>query len=239
MTPFDLIIFDCDGTLVDSEYLHNKVIADLLAALGLPQFTVEYNMRHFMGKGMEEAIALIEADGGRALPAAFPDDYVREVNARAAAELKVIDGVPETLARVAAAGLKICVASNGERDNVLGLIRAARLDTVFPDALIFTKSQVARPKPAPDLFLHAAETMGAAPARTLVIEDSVVRPRQALRKLVPTGCEGASEYAGPGNFDGTPAVVGTDAHGGIPVRDLLDGRRRQERNFALTRNVGD
>ena len=176
---FDLIIFDCDGTLVDTEYLHNVVIADLLTSLGHPQFTVQHNLEHFAGLGMEAAVAKIEAETGRQLPATFLRDYIAEVTRRFATELKVIEGVLETLARLRGR-VKICVASNGEHDNVMASLVAGRLTEFFPDASIFTKAQVAYPKPAPDLFLFAAKKMGADPARTLVIEDSVTGARAGV-----------------------------------------------------------
>ena len=179
MKNFDLIIFDCDGTLVDTEYLHNVVIADLLASYGHPQFTVGYNLEHFAGLGMEAAVARIEAATGQPLPATFMGDYIAEVTRRFATELKVLDGVLETLARFHGR-LPICVASNGERANVVASLIAGKLTRFFPDAAIFTKSQVERPKPAPDLFLFAARTMGASPPRTLVIEDSVTGARAGV-----------------------------------------------------------
>jgi beta-phosphoglucomutase-like phosphatase (HAD superfamily) len=169
---YDLIIFDCDGTLVDSEYLNNKVVADQLAELGLPQYDTAHNIAAFAGKGMHEVINTVKADTGRDLPANFTAEYSRRVNEGLAEHMKVIDDVHETL-RHFHGRVKICVGSNGERSNVTRMIEVGGMTEFFPEAHIFTKDMVRNAKPAPDLFLFAAAKMGAPPARTLVIEDSI------------------------------------------------------------------
>jgi HAD superfamily hydrolase (TIGR01509 family) len=169
---YDLIIFDCDGTLVDSEYLHNKVVADLLTGMGYSKYDVAYTLNAFAGKGMGEVVRTVEEEIGQTLPASFIPDYVRQVNERLHELMRPIEGVLETIHHCNAR-VKICIGSNGEHDNVLALVNAAGLGPYFPPQTIFTKDMVTHAKPAPDLFLHAAEKMGVSPARTLVIEDSV------------------------------------------------------------------
>lgn len=171
-SAFDLIIFDCDGTLVDTEYLHNKVVSDHLAVLGYPQFTVEYNLIHFAGKGMETCAAMIEKVIGEILPANFVENYVADVTRRMPELLRNIDGVHEVIEHCQGR-MKICVGSNGERANVLRSLEIGGFAEFFPLENVFTKNQVKHGKPAPDLFLLAAERMGATPKRTVVIEDSV------------------------------------------------------------------
>lgn len=174
--PFDLIIFDCDGTLVDSEVIHNQSISDLLTGMGHSRFDLEYALAHFVGKGMEEVFRHLEAEIGSSLPARFLPDYVRMVEQRMESSLKAIDGVHEVLAGLPEK-IKKCVASNGEMSNVTTAIRVTGLEPYFPSALIFTKDMVARAKPAPDLFLHAAAKTGVHPSRAVVIEDSVTGVR--------------------------------------------------------------
>jgi HAD superfamily hydrolase (TIGR01509 family) len=169
---YDLIIFDCDGTLVDSEYLNNKAVADLLAERGLPQYDVAYALEHFAAKTMKEVREIVLRDTGIVLPDSFSADFVARVQAALPTELKMIEGVLETLEALHVE-IPVCVASNGERSNVRTCLEIAGLTPFFPDARVFTKNMVKHPKPAPDLFLLAAEKMGAAPARTLVVEDSV------------------------------------------------------------------
>jgi HAD superfamily hydrolase (TIGR01509 family) len=169
---YDLIIFDCDGTLVDSEYLNNKAVADLLAELGLPQYDVAYALEHFAARTMKEVREIVLRDTGIVLPDSFSADFVARVQAVLPTELKIIEGVLETL-QALHVRIPVCVASNGERSNVRTCLEIAGLTPFFPDACVFTKNMVKHPKPAPDLFLLAAQTMGADPSRTLVVEDSV------------------------------------------------------------------
>lgn len=167
-----LIIFDCDGTLVDSEHLNNKATADVLAGLGLPQYDTEYCLRHFAGKSMTEMAAFILAETGVALPADFVTRYAALVQARMKDELRAIPGVKDVLTALARDVL-MCVGSNGERTNVLTSLAMTGLDRYFPDSMVFTKNMVQRPKPAPDLFLFAADALRADPAMTVVVEDSI------------------------------------------------------------------
>ena len=179
MENFDLVIFDCDGTLVDSEYLHNVIVADLLGSHGMTQFTLDYNLEHFAGKGMDAVLVQIAETAGRPAPPQFMEEYVAEFGRRVRTELKLIDGVLEILTGLDPA-LKTCIASNGEVGNVRAQIEAVGLDRFFSPERVFTKAQVVNPKPAPDLFLFAARQMGAEPARTLVIEDSLTGAKAGL-----------------------------------------------------------
>ncbi len=172
MGAYDLIIFDCDGTLVDSEYLNNKVTSDLLTGYGFPQYTTEHLIEAFAGLSMSDVKRIVEAETGTILPPSFLTDYMVRVNDEVPSLLKQIDGVVDTIDRLRH-DIRICVGSNGERSNVLRSIKYAGLGPYFPDDVVFTKDMVAHAKPAPDLFLLAAEKMGAAPERTLVIEDSI------------------------------------------------------------------
>lgn len=169
---FDLVIFDCDGTLVNSEYLNNKVVAEYLNALGFAQYTPEYAFQHFAGKTLEDIRIAVKADTGRTIPDDFTARYIAGVEASLAEYLEPVEQVGEVVAGCAAR-LAVCVASNGERPNVLSCLRIAGLTGLLPEDKVFTKDMVARGKPAPDLFLYAARKMGCEPSRALVIEDSV------------------------------------------------------------------
>lgn len=170
-SPYDTIIFDCDGTLTDSEYLNNKANADMLAKLGFPQYTVEYSMENFVGVALSEIKKIIEAKEGRAIPDNYVPDYIRLVAEYQQTMLKPVEGAVEA-AHELTSRFKTCVASNGERSNVISSLQAVGLYDLFGEDRTFTKIQVARGKPAPDLFLFAADRIGAVPEKCIVIEDS-------------------------------------------------------------------
>ena len=164
----DLIIFDCDGVLVDSEVISCRAHAETLTRHGYP-ITAEEVLQRFLGLSDREARLIVEAEIGRGLP----DDFEMQMKQAAlrlyADDLHLIPHIAET---VAAIGLPKCVASSGTPEKIRhGLKCAGLYDMLVPH--IFSAVQVKRGKPAPDLFLFAAEQMGAAPERCIVIEDSV------------------------------------------------------------------
>jgi len=161
-----LLIFDCDGVLVDSEPLACQVDADVLTALGLP-YTADDIARQFVGKSMRDMIARIEADHGRRLPGDFAEQINRALFARFETDLRPIAGVREAILSLP---YRRCVASSSVPERIALSLRVTGLADVFDD--IFSATQVARGKPAPDLFLFAADRMGAKPEECLVVEDS-------------------------------------------------------------------
>ncbi len=169
---FDLILFDCDGTLVDSEYMNNLATLQLLAEEGITQYDMEYAFAYFVGLRLKNILANITQETGYVFPDNMSDRYVAKAERLMPEYLKIIPGAAELIS-FAKDKTKICVASNGQRDNVLSSLDMTGLRQFFPDEHVFTGVQVANPKPAPDLFLLAAERMGAQPSRCLVIEDSV------------------------------------------------------------------
>jgi HAD superfamily hydrolase (TIGR01509 family) len=164
----ELVIFDCDGVLVDSEPIANEILAESLTAIGLPTSAGQAVAR-FAGRSMAAIAGLAEADLGRPLPASFIDDVQRRTFAAFRARLKAVPGVAEALARIP---VPVCVASSGAPEKIALSLSVTGLARRF-EGRLFSASQVARGKPHPDLFLLAARAMGAAPARTAVIEDSV------------------------------------------------------------------
>jgi len=164
---FKLVIFDCDGVLIDSEPIANRVFRDQLAVAGL-DLPLDKVMSTFVGNTKDGCIELAGRMLGRPLPPDFGDQWDRELFVALRAEVKPVEGIPDLLASMR---IPYCVASNGNRDRMQLALEAAGL-LRFVDGRIFTASQVARPKPAPDLFLHAAKTMGAEPRDCVVIEDT-------------------------------------------------------------------
>jgi HAD superfamily hydrolase (TIGR01509 family) len=164
----DLIIFDCDGVLVDSEVISCRAHAEALTRHGYP-ITSEQVLDRFLGVSDREARMAVEAELGRSLPVDFEAQMKHAALRRYPEDLTNIPYVGEAIAAI---DLPKCVASSGTPEKIRhGLSCAGLYDRLAPH--IFSAVQVKRGKPAPDLFLFAAEQMQAAPARCLVIEDSV------------------------------------------------------------------
>jgi HAD superfamily hydrolase (TIGR01509 family) len=162
------VIFDCDGVLVDTELISNRVLAELLTEAGVPT-TFEDCMRDYRGRAMASVLAIAERRRGGALPFDVAERYYAEVKAVFARELEPVPGVIAALDRIA---LPSCVASSGPHHKMAVTLRTTGLWQRF-EGRIFSASEVAAGKPAPDLFLHAAARMGFDPRSTAVVEDSV------------------------------------------------------------------
>ncbi len=171
-TTTDLIIFDCDGTLVDSEHLNNLAVIEILHANGLTDYTLEYSLNEFTGLRFGAILKVVSGQTGYVFPETSARDFLKAVARLSPLYMKSIESAEDVVAH-AAERTKICVASNGERNNVLTSLKFANLQRFFPDNIVYTALMVENPKPAPDLFLYAAEQNQTDPARCLVIEDSV------------------------------------------------------------------
>lgn len=174
----ELVILDCDGVLVDSEPITNRILAEDMTRHGLPLST-EGAIDLFVGGTIKSAF-----DQARTLGAALPDDWVEDFYDRMikalGQEVVAIAGAHALLDRLDSEGIPYCVASNGPmRKMDVTLTRAALWPRV--EGRIFSAHDVGVAKPDPGLFLHAAKAMGASPSRAVVIEDSVsgVRAAQA------------------------------------------------------------
>jgi HAD superfamily hydrolase (TIGR01509 family) len=164
---FDLIIFDCDGVLVDSEVIACRVDADTLTRHGYP-IAADQVLHRFLGRSMREINREIEAELGRSLPDDFGTQRLEELYRSFAAELEAVPHIHATLDTIAQ---PVCVASSGTHERMrISLGRAGLYDRFAPH--IFSATQVRNGKPAPDLFLFAAEQMAMSPRQCLVIEDS-------------------------------------------------------------------
>ena len=168
--PLDLVIFDCDGVLVDSEPVVNRVEAALFTTLGYPLDVTEAR-RRMQGKTVGQVAELVAAELGRALTAEELYTWGMTTALGLVEELQPVAGVRDVIAQVAAWKIPACVASQSPLPRVRLSLAVTQLAEPF-GANMFTASMVARPKPAPDLFLYAAEKMAAAPQRTVVVEDS-------------------------------------------------------------------
>jgi D-ribulokinase len=164
----EVVIFDCDGVLVDSEVIALAVTRRRLGEAGL-RLTDEETRERFLGLRLETVVRRVESELGAQLPKEFPDDLSREILGAFARELKGIEGVRQALSGLAA---RVCVASSSAPERLNFALRVAGYETLFAPN-IFSAAEVAQGKPSPDLFLFAARAMGAAPKDCLVIEDSV------------------------------------------------------------------
>ncbi|MEL6867425.1 MAG: HAD family hydrolase [Bacteroidota bacterium] len=167
MNPPQLIIFDCDGVLVDSEAISNHVVAELLTEIGLPT-TGEEAVQLFAGTSMTYIRSYFRAQTGKEAPTDFEATYRKITYDAFTKELKAIEGIEEVLGQLKQTR---CVASNGPMEKVRFNLKLTGLINYFDDHL-FSAYDIQKWKPEPDLYLHAATKMGFAPADCLVIEDS-------------------------------------------------------------------
>lgn len=167
MSRFELVIFDCDGVLVDSERITNRVYCAMLNDLGL-ELSLQDMFDKFVGRSTGQNLALIT----EMLGAPPPDEFFPAYQARAwealKSEVTPIPGIPELIRQLA---LPSCVASSGEAEKIRITLGATGLLPHF-EGRIFSVRDVEHPKPAPDLYLLAAKTMGVSPSRCAVVEDT-------------------------------------------------------------------
>ncbi len=171
---FDCVIFDCDGVLVDSEPIVNRVLNEMLNELGI-RISLEESTRMFLGRAVREELDNIARMRGAPLPENWLSTWLVRRNQVLEAEVEAVPHVREAIAAIAATGMPICVASGADRVKVkLQLTRTGLVELFHQDARehIFSATEVERSKPAPDVYLLAARTMGVEPARCAVIEDS-------------------------------------------------------------------
>jgi HAD superfamily hydrolase (TIGR01509 family) len=166
---FDLVIFDCDGVLVDTEPIANRVLVEVLGELDLAM-TPDECSRTFLGRSAPACCDIIQDRLGRPLPAHFLRDWEARMHAAFRTDVTAIPGIADALDQIT---IPLCVASSGSHARMeitlgtTGLLRRLR-------GRIFSSADVPRGKPFPDLYLHAAQVMGVAPLRCAVIEDTVV-----------------------------------------------------------------
>ncbi|WP_025602172.1 HAD family hydrolase [Burkholderia sp. WSM2230] len=170
--PFDAVLFDCDGVLVDSEPITNRVLTEMLGELGW-QLSVEETMRIFVGKAVKDEAPLIEARTGVAITTDWLMEFRARRNAALDKELKAIDGAAVAVRSLhATLNGRIAVASGADRIKVeLQLKKTGILDCF--EGRIFSGHETPRSKPFPDVYLAAAAALEVAPARCAIVEDTV------------------------------------------------------------------
>ena len=166
-TVFDLVIFDCDGVLVDSEWIAVRIDAVVLERLGWPLSEAEI-IERFVGRSEAYMTGEIERAIGRPLPAGWEGEFTPLYREALEAELTPVDGVVAALDRIST---PTCVASSSTHERLHFTLGLTGLLERF-EGRIFSSTDVVHGKPAPDLFLHAAAALGADPARCAVVEDS-------------------------------------------------------------------
>ncbi|MFD9332785.1 HAD family hydrolase [Streptomyces sp. NPDC060065] len=176
---YELIIFDNDGVLVDSEPISNTLLAAYLTELGHPT-SYEESLRDYMGSAMHRVHDLVEERTGQRLPADFDEVFHGRVFAAFERELEPVPGAVQVLEKLAADGVPYCVASSGSHERISVGHRKTGLDRWFDEGRVFSSQDVGRGKPAPDLFLYAAERMGVAPEKCVVVEDSPLGVQAAV-----------------------------------------------------------
>lgn len=162
------VIFDCDGVLIDSENLSMRVWMQLLEARQI-HIDQQYFFEHFLGRRFEHVKAVIKQDFKLIVDDSLAQQFACELKQIFEKELKPTDGINEVLTSL---NVPYCLATSSSRERTRIALNATGLERYFSEAQIFTAADVARGKPAPDLFLHAANQHGVLPAHCLVIEDS-------------------------------------------------------------------
>ena len=176
---WDLVLFDCDGVLVDSEPIANRVLAELLGEIGLA-ITYEETVRTFTGYSMRVCLDIIAERLGRPAPPDFTDRYHTRAAAAFRRELRPVPGIDAVLDFVEhGLAVPFCVASSSGHET---LRTTLGLTGLLPrvEGRLFSAADVARGKPHPDLFLYAARATGADPARCAVVEDTTVGARAGI-----------------------------------------------------------
>jgi len=172
------VLFDCDGVLADSEGLVNRLVAEELTARGWP-ISAEACRETFLGMALPAMLPMIEARVGR-LPARWPEMLSVRIAAAMCREAEPVPGALEAVRAVAGAGLPVAVASNSARAELEAKLDRLGLAAVFAGR-VFSFEDVARPKPAPDIYLAAARACDAAPGDCVVVEDSLLGVRAGVR----------------------------------------------------------
>ena len=167
---YKLVVFDCDGVLVDSEAIGNRFISEALTLAGIP-ISAEGALSQFLGGKLTQIKEDAEKQLGFSLPSNWVDEIYKKQFSEFRKNLKSIDGIEDVLDVLERINIPICVGSNGPMNKMEVSLGVTKLKDRFLGR-IFSADQVANPKPAPDLYLYCADQMGVLPQHCLVIEDS-------------------------------------------------------------------
>ena len=174
--PFDLVIFDCDGVLVDSEPIDFIVLEQIMREHGYVLKEKAF-LKKFPGMALPERIAAMSRELNWTPPAHFFDIFSEHLVSISEKELKAVPGIHDLLESVS---VPVCIASNATREEVAMRLRISGLTDYFNGA-IFSGLDVPNPKPAPDVYLAAAQAFNLPPSRCVVVEDSVLGVTAAVR----------------------------------------------------------
>lgn len=202
--PIELIIFDCDGVLVDSEPLANRVFVQLVREHGFNVDETAY-LKKFSGITLPERIETTARDLGWRPPDTFHATFDARLTALSKEKLRPVEGIHELMESLP---VPVCVASNGSREEIILRLKLSNLEHFFGDAL-FSGLEVPNPKPAPDVYLAAARAFGVQPSQCIVVEDSIPG--------VTAGVRAGMRVYGHAAF--TPAEKLADA-GAIPFKNM-------------------
>jgi len=208
MTPA-LVIFDCDGVLVDSEAIANRIMAEAITAAGIPM-TYEECRARFVGGTLQRVIDTVEEWLGTPLPADWKEAFEARRDTAFREELKPVPGIVSALEAIRASSTPICVASSGSLEKMNLTLGLTGLNTPFGGKL-FSATMVSHGKPEPDLFLYAAEQMGQVPENCVVVEDSLLGVTAAMAAGMRV-----LAYAADGDADALKAA------GGLPFSDMAE-----------------
>jgi len=168
MARFDLVIFDCDGVVVDSERIVFEVFGSFIRSLGVHLSDAE-TREQFLGRTLAACMAIVERLAGKPAPPGALERYCADRDRVLREQVQPVAGIREVLESLTS---PFCIASSGSHDKMRITLGATKLMPLF-EGRLFSATEVPRGKPAPDIFLFAAERMGTSPSRTVVIEDSV------------------------------------------------------------------
>ena len=180
MPVLDLIIFDCDGVLVDSERISNRVFVDALGEVGVAA-SLEDMFEYFVGHSLSQCVDLVHQHYGYKMDNRFLDRYKSRRDAALKSELQAVDGVRQVLEKLR---VPFCVASNSEGIKVREMLSITGLRRCFGEN-IYSAADLGKPKPAPDVYLYAASQYGVDPAHCLVIEDTHIGAGAAVAAGIP------------------------------------------------------
>ncbi|RRH93024.1 HAD family phosphatase [Mesorhizobium tamadayense] len=203
-----LVIFDCDGVLVDTENLANKRLAEWLSEAGF-QTTFEYCRKNFSGRSMASVQKEIEETTDVRLGADFVERWNADLPDLFAHGVEAIPHVRDFIEKVRAAGIAYCVASSARVSKMHITLGQTGLLPLFEHAM-FSSTMVRRGKPFPDLFLHAAKTMGFAPADCIVIEDSVAGTQAGIAAGMRVFSYHADPYSDPHGLEEAGGILFDD-----------------------------
>jgi len=202
----ELVIFDCDGVLIDSEILSKRVLLNMLEELGV-KLPADYFYNHFLGYNFEHVTAKVFSDFSVVLTNDFRQRYRQALIKVFATELQTTHEIESILSQLS---VNSCVATSSSPEKVKNALKYTKLAPFF-SGRVFTSSEVEHGKPAPDLFLHAAKTLGVKPENCLVIEDSPTGISAAISANMPviryTGASHMQDVSAESKlFDGVKTI---------------------------------